>query len=151
MTHSLDGITPSVDAPTAVRMRASDVDRLGCVQVLQDAIARGLLTPAEGSDRMGDAFAAVYRADLAPLTEDLPPVAPAVGSGRAPWQARPLSFGEQLRSWLLAGFGDSRAARLGAALLLFFLLVTLGMSAAHLMLDGGYRGGGPGPGGFGHR
>ncbi len=61
-------------------MRASDTDRMATVHVLQDAVARGLLTPDEGSDRMAAAFAAVHLRDLTPLTADLPP-APAAAEG----------------------------------------------------------------------
>src|SRR3712207_9472054 len=57
-------------------MRASDAYRLATVEHLQDSVARGLLTPDEGSERMADAFAAVHRTDLDPLTEDLPSASP---------------------------------------------------------------------------
>ena len=61
---------------TEPRMRASDADRHATVQVLQDAMARGLLTPDEAGERMAAAFAAVHRADLEPMTADLPPRPP---------------------------------------------------------------------------
>jgi hypothetical protein len=38
-------------ATSAPRMRASDADRLATVKHLQDAMARGLLAPDEGSER----------------------------------------------------------------------------------------------------
>src|SRR3712207_9387187 len=63
-------------ATSAPRMRASDADRLATVEQLQEAVARGLLTPDEGSERMADAFAAVHRTDLDPLHEDLPSAPP---------------------------------------------------------------------------
>jgi hypothetical protein len=47
-------------------MRASDMDRHTTVLVLQDAIARGLLTPDEGGERIAVAFAAVHLPDLTP-------------------------------------------------------------------------------------
>ena len=53
-------IDPDSAAASARRVRASDADRLATVERLQDAVARGLLTPDEGSERMADAFAAVF-------------------------------------------------------------------------------------------
>ena len=73
--------TVPTDAGPGPRFRASDVERMAVAQVLQDAVARGLLTPDEGSDRTGAAFAAVYRDELPALTVDLPP-APDSGSAR---------------------------------------------------------------------
>ena len=155
MTEPIDTAVTTDLRSTAVLMRASDADRHATVQVLQDAVARGLLTPAEGSERMGTAFASVHQADLAPLTADLPP---------APVSNEPqrIALGERLRSAVQAGLSRSRGAQFGVALLLLFLLLTLGMAAAHLMFDGGgyggfgggyghggHGGGGYGPGGFG--
>ena len=146
MTHPIDGgaVRAADFRPTPVRMRASDADRHAAVQVLQDAITRGLLTPAEGSERMAAAFAAVHRVDLEPLTVDLPPAPGAMGPSRP---AGDLC--EQLRSSLRSGAGRSRAAQVAAAVVLLVLLLTLGTAVMHLLLDGG-----PGPvrgGGFGRR
>ena len=58
--------------PVPPPMRASDAERHATVQLLQDAVTRGQLTPGEGSDRMAQAFAARYQRDLPPLTDDLP-------------------------------------------------------------------------------
>lgn len=144
MTHPIDGgAVPPTELHRPVRMRASDTDRHATVQVLQDAVARGLLTPAEGSDRMAVAFAAVHRVDLEPLTVDLPPAPPNPGH----WRPQRGALPEQLRSALTAGGGRNRAAQLALALVLLILLLTLGTAMLHLLLDGG--GPGPGSGGFG--
>lgn len=128
-------------------MRASDADRHATVQQLQDAIARGLLTPAEGSDRMGTAFAAVHLEDLEPITADLP--RSTSHSKSKGWRPLLLMVLEQLQSSLRGAItGRRRSAQLGAALLLVLLLITGGLVFAHLFLD---NGGGPGHGGFERR
>ena len=125
------------------RMRASDVDRHATVAVLQDAMARGLLTPAEGGDRMNAAFAAVHLEDLTAITADLRR-APA-RSESAGWRPLLLMVLEQLQSSLRSALTGRRPVQLGAALLIAFLLVTCGLTFAHLVLDSG---GDPGQGGF---
>ena len=75
-TNPTPGVVSGMREQSAPRMRASDADRLATVKQLQDAVARGLLAPDEGSERMADAFVAVHLTDLDPLTEDLPPAPP---------------------------------------------------------------------------
>jgi hypothetical protein len=117
-----------------VRMRASDADRMATTLILQDAIARGLLTPTEGGDRMSAALATVYLQDLDPLTADLPRVA--VPTEPAGWRPLLLMAVEQLRSSLNRAItGRPSPAQLGAALFLVLLLVTCGLAVAHLALD----------------
>lgn len=71
------------------RMRASDADREATVQVLQQALARGLLPFEEAGGRMTVAYAALFVADLAELTADLPSVDPGGdGGGARSWMAR---------------------------------------------------------------
>src|SRR5436190_1734999 len=72
--------TAAHDAATAGpgRLRTSDAERSAVVDVLQDAVAHGLLTHDEGGERMASALAAKFRDELPPLTADLPP-APAPG------------------------------------------------------------------------
>lgn len=137
--------------PEPPPMRASDAERYATVEVLQDAIARGLLTLDEGSDRMEAAFAARYRRDLGPLTADLPaPPKPHL----APPGWRPLAgmAVEQLRATVRGdGVDRMRPVRVAVALLLAFLLmVAVGSLAVHLMIDqgAGFGGGGPGFQGF---
>ena len=72
------GGAPPQEPPS---MRASDADRHATVHVLQDAVARGLLTTDEGGERMAVAYAARHLDDLPPLTADLPP---APGATEAP-------------------------------------------------------------------
>ncbi|MGR6966291.1 DUF1707 SHOCT-like domain-containing protein [Geodermatophilus sp. URMC 61] len=130
-------------ATSAPRMRASDADRLATVELLQDAVARGLLTPDEGSERMADAFAAVHLTDLDPLTEDLPPAPP---ERTAPgWRSLGTLTVEQVRASLTTATGRLRGARLAVVLLaasLFFVLA--GALGGVALSDSGGGGGGDG-------
>jgi hypothetical protein len=132
-------------ATSARRMRASDADRLATVEHLQDAVARGLLTPDEGSERMADAFAAVHLSDLDPLTEDLPPAPP---ERTAPgWRSLGMLAVEQVRASLTtAATGRLRAARVAFVLLVasFFLVLVGALSGVALYDSGGGGGGGGG-------
>lgn len=59
-------------------MRASDRDREAVAERLRAALEEGRLDLAEYDDRLRRAYGAVVRADLVPLTSDLPePEAPA--------------------------------------------------------------------------
>jgi len=53
-------------------IRASDDEREYVVRIMQAAAAQGLLTLDEADERMATVYAARTRADLAPLTRDLP-------------------------------------------------------------------------------
>jgi hypothetical protein len=149
--------TPN-EAAQAPSLRASDVDRLATVRVLQDAVGRGLLTPDEGGDRMAAAFAAVHVDELAPLTADLP-------SGRAVapgWRPLAMMAVEQVRSSLHAPSSRrlAQARVVLAVLVVVTLLVLIGWLVAELFFDGGgdfdgdgfdgdgFRGGGFDGGGF---
>ena len=123
-------------------MRAADDDRAATVHVLQDAVARGLLTPDEGSDRMAAAFAAVHLRDLAPLTTDLP-APPALAPAGAPgWQPLGRMAWEQLRTTVRGAPGRPVVRVALAVLLALLLLVAVGSSFLEAALDGG-------PGGWG--
>ncbi len=134
----LDSATTS-----APRIRASDADRLATVERLQDAVARGLLTPDEGSERMADAFAAVHLTDLDPLTEDLPPAPP---ERTAPgWRSLGTLAMEQVRASLTtAATGRLRTARVAVVLLIasLFLVLVGALSGVALSDSGGGGGGG---------
>ncbi len=119
-------------------MRAADSDRAATVHVLQDAVARGLLTPDEGSDRMAAAWAAVHLRDLTPLTADLPAAPAPVRAGAPGWRPLGLMVWEQVRT-TARGAGSGRPGlRLAlAAVLAVLLLVALGSSVLHALLDGG--------------
>ena len=132
-------------ATSAPRMRASDADRLATVKQLQDAVARGLLMPDEGSERMADAFAAVHLTDLDPLTEDLPPAPP---ERTAPgWRSLGVLAVEQVRTSLTtAATGRLNAARVAVVLLVASLfLVLVGALSGVALSDSG---GGSGDGGW---
>ncbi len=58
------------DSPAAIR--ASDSEREYVARIMQAAAAQGLLTLDEADERMAAVYAARTRADLAPLTTDLP-------------------------------------------------------------------------------
>jgi hypothetical protein len=136
-------------ATSAPQMRASDADRLATVEQLQDAVARGLLTPDEGSERMADAFAAIHLTDLDPLTKDLPPAPP---EHTAPgWRSLGTLAVEQVRASLAtAATGRLRAARVTVVLLVASLfLVLVGALGGVALSDSG--GGGAGGGGDGGR
>ncbi|SDC88518.1 protein of unknown function [Geodermatophilus telluris] len=129
----MDDATPVQGPP----MRAADSDRAATVHRLQDAVARGLLTPDEGSDRMAAAFAAVHLRDLAPLTADLPPAA--AGRAAPGWRPLGLLAWEQLRTTVSTARGGGPAAvRLALlAVVGLVVLVALGSLALHGLLDGG--------------
>ena len=128
----------ATDAGQQPPLRASDVDRLATVLVLQDAIARGLLTPDEGSDRMAAAFAAVHVAELGPLTADLPSGRPI----RTPPGWRPLATMavEQVR----ASLHDTPSGRLNPARVAFALLVAVILVVLLGAMVGEFFGGGGG-------
>jgi hypothetical protein len=133
----MDDATPVQGPP----MRAADSDRAATVHRLQDAVARGMLTPDEGSDRMAAAFAAVHLRDLTPLTADLPPQAP---DRTAPgWRPLGMLAWEQVRATVTTARGGGPAAlRLALlAVVALVVLVALGSMTLHALFDGG-------PGGF---
>lgn len=127
------------DPPADPPMRASDDDRLATVARLQDAVARGLLTPDEGSERMAAAFAAAELRALGPLTADLPTPKPRV---EAPgWRPLAAMAAEQVR----AGLRDARTDRLSArrialVVAVLFVLVLLFGSLLGAAFDGGGHG-----------
>lgn len=61
-----------------MRLRAGDPDRRKVAAILHDAVGNGQLTLAEFDERTTQAWGAVYRDELEPLTADLiePPAAP---------------------------------------------------------------------------
>ena len=131
---------------TPPRLRASDTDRQQTVHALQDAAARGLLTPDEAGERMAAAYAAQHRDELPPLTADLPPVVPPPPTAPG-WRALLTLLLLQVRAgvaYLTADGWRSRRALTAMAV----LLVVLGGLVA-LTVAGFGDGGHGGPGGFG--
>src|SRR4051794_13297611 len=66
-----------------LQLRATDADRDRVVQILRVAAEEGALTVDELEERLSAAFAAVTRADLVRLVDDLPP-SPATPPAPAP-------------------------------------------------------------------
>jgi hypothetical protein len=135
----VDGVGPG--------LRASDADRHATVARLQEAVALGLLTHEEGSDRMAVAYDARYLSDLPPLTADLPqrpsasPTVPAAARG---WRGLLAMAWVQLRI-LIAGSATGRPSRRRLA-----LVGAIGIAAVVLLVLGawgldGLFGGGHGP------
>ena len=128
------------------RMRASDAERSATVGVLQDAVARGLLSHDEGAQRMAIAFAARFRDELPQLTADLPPEIPPTSAPTAVgWHSLGSSLVAQVRHELAAGIAAGPGSRrvLAVVVCAFFLLgllVTVGGLAVHgLFFDGGHE------------
>ena len=133
-----DPTSPRGSRPGGPEMRASDDDRAATVRLLQDAVARGSLTPDEASERMAAAWAAVHVRDLGPLTADLPRPHPA---RTAPgWGVLATMATEQVRSSLHdARSGRLQSARIVLALLLAVVAVVLvGALVGELLFDGGH-------------
>jgi hypothetical protein len=103
--------TSQPQAGHPVRVRASDADRNATVDLVQDAIARGLLTHDEGGERMSAAYAATYRDELPVLTADLPPAGPAplLASGwQALWPMLVVQPRHEMRATRAAGIQSER-------------------------------------------
>ncbi|WP_222267577.1 DUF1707 SHOCT-like domain-containing protein [Modestobacter marinus] len=154
MATEPDAGTANATGPgtAAPRARSSDAERAACVEALQDAVARGLLTPDEGGGRMGAALAARFRDELPGLTADLPPAAALPRAAPPGWPQLGSMLAAQVRqaaSAVRAGGLWSRQALVAAlvAVLLIGFLVTLGLTLAGLggpdAFDG-FAGGGPG-------
>jgi hypothetical protein len=62
----------STDIPGAARVRTSDAEREQVAEILRAAVTEGRLSLEEGDQRLARAYAATYRDELAPLTDDLP-------------------------------------------------------------------------------
>lgn len=82
--------------PPAVR--ASDAEREAVARVVRQAVGDGRLTLVEGDERLGSAYAAVFRADLEPVVADLGAVVPvgrstpaAAAAGALPASAQPVT------------------------------------------------------------
>jgi hypothetical protein len=140
----------STDGPGA-GLRASDADRHTVVTQLQDAVARGLLTTDERSERMAAAYQARHLGELPPLTADLPapPVPVATAPTPAGWRALLAMVWMQLRP-LIAGSGSRtpsrrRLAAVGGIVLAVVVVLVLGAWALHGLVDGPHgHAGGPG-------
>jgi hypothetical protein len=133
-------MTTPEDAP---RLRASDDERGETVRLLQDAIARGLLTHDEGDERMGTAFAARYRDELPVLTADLPVAQPATLTPAAAtgWRGLLAALVTLVRAefaaTVAAGFRSRRFVL--TALVVLALVAGLALAVGHGFWDGGHE------------
>jgi uncharacterized protein DUF1707 len=137
---------PAFELPVgrAPRLRASDADRAATVGVLQDAVARGLLSYDEGDQRMAAAFGARCLDELPPLTADLP--GPPPPTPQAPgWRAVGGMLAQQVRSEVRAtAAGGARSRRFLVAVLLAVLVFGMLLAAGGLVahdFGSGFRGG----------
>jgi hypothetical protein len=99
-------------------VRASDAERDEVAAVLSEALAQGRLTSAELAERIDAAYAAKTRAELVPLTADLPDdlrAAPAGPITAVEHQELNATFSKVIRSgrWV-AGRHTEAKARFGA-------------------------------------
>jgi Domain of unknown function (DUF1707) len=85
---------------TDPEIRASDAEREQVAERLGAAVGEGRLTLAEFSERADQVYAARTRADLDPLTADLPATAAAT-AGDAPtsWQVSPIGGVRRRGRW----------------------------------------------------
>jgi hypothetical protein len=144
--HSGEPVRPA----GAPRLRASDAERAATVEMLRDAVARGLLDHDEGGERMAAAFAVRFRDELPLLTADLPS-APAATAPAPGWRALGSAAVTQVRADVLATVAAGPRSRrfvltVLVALLVLGLLVALGSLAVHGLFEGGSDG--PFDGGF---
>lgn len=88
------------------RLRVSDAEREQVVSLLSAACAEGRLTLEEMGGRVSAAYAAVTRADLEPLTVDLPATtaAPVLPDVPVPTEAP----GKTKKKWLVTVMGELR-------------------------------------------
>jgi hypothetical protein len=137
---------PDPGTARPVRVRASDADRDTTVDLLQDAITRGLLTHDEGGERMAVAFAATYRDELPALTADLPPVAPpprAASGWLTLWAMLVAQLRYEARATRAAGVRSKRfvvTALVAVCLLALVLAGIIGAFDGGPGFDGGGRG-----------
>jgi apolipoprotein N-acyltransferase len=98
-----------------LQLRATDADRNRVVQMLRVAAEEGALTVDELEERLSAGLAAVTRADLVRLVDDLPP-SPATRSAPAPAPSHPVRTSSRYWLWVLLPY-LSAASWVHAALL----------------------------------
>jgi hypothetical protein len=141
-THQTDTRIEPVQPDAAPRLRASDADRAATVAIVEDAVARGLLTHDEGGERMAAAFAARFTDELPAVTADLPPIAGPTAVTAAGWRSLGSTLTAQVRHEIsaaaAAGPGSRRFLVTAlVAVLMLGILVGLGAVAVHGLADGG--------------
>ena len=115
-------------------LRVSDADRDQVAERLRAAFDEGRLGLAEYDERVRDAYAAVTRADLVPLTADLPAAAPAATPPAKRFRVPPIS--KEWRDWgrtavLLVGIW--LVISLASGPIFFFPIFPLGIWAVVLV------------------
>jgi hypothetical protein len=98
-----------------LELRATDADRDRVVQILRVAAEEGALTVDELEERLSAAFAAVTRADLVRLVDDLPPL-PGTRPAPALMPSHPVRTSSRYWLWGLLPY-VSAAAWVHAAVL----------------------------------
>jgi uncharacterized protein DUF1707 len=91
-------------ADPGIEIRASDADRERAVEILRVGHVDGRLTLAELEERSATAYAARTRAELAPLTADLPAPPPperAAHAARVPGGATPVVVAALAGAWIV--------------------------------------------------
>ncbi|MFR9730487.1 DUF1707 domain-containing protein [Saccharopolyspora sp. MS10] len=92
-----------MDDADRVELRASDADREQVAGRLRVAFDEGRLGLVEYDERVRNAYAAVTRADLVPLTADLPAAAEPAGAPVAK-RSRAPRLGKEWREWAQVSF-----------------------------------------------
>ena len=138
MTSPSSPSSPS-QPPPGPPPRASDADREVVVRVLQDAVARGLLTMDEGDERIAATFAAKFLRDLPPLTADLPP-APLRAPVAPGWGALATMAWLQLRTALAGLSRPGARPRLALAVLALVAVLSIAAGTAAGFDDHGPHG-----------
>jgi hypothetical protein len=95
------------DRSQPAKLRASDEERDETIERLSDHAALGRLTPQELEERMGLAYQAKTRDDLASLTSDLPESSassarPVPGRRATKWMFAMMGGGEKSGRWRIA-------------------------------------------------
>jgi hypothetical protein len=108
-------------------VRASDAEREETVARLHDALGAGRLDLAETEERVAAAYAAQYRADLAPLLADLPDASDTPSSAVPTWGALWTSAVWRARTALWGPAGPTaaptgRESRIAAVLVVLAVL-----------------------------
>jgi hypothetical protein len=98
---------PAVRSPVSAEklLRVSDAERELVVTQLSAACAEGRLTLEEMGGRVGSAYSAVTRADLEPLTVDLPVATATASLATAQTVPRP-ALPKTKRRWLVTVMGE---------------------------------------------
>lgn len=112
-------MTNGTDRAPEVEQRVSDAERDQVAAVLAEAMSTGRLSPGEHTERLEAAYAAKTRGDLAPLTRDLPEVAPGADLSAVHSHQRIRAIGSKVnrRGKVSLGRTTDVRARFGAVII----------------------------------